>query len=109
MSTSVATNICATFIGAEHNDLRTFGLVDEEDGKMFDSKYNEIKNSLPNAFIIWLEETRGRKQSLLGAMKSCKFGDSCRSWEPSKYMEERQNRKSSQRHERRIEKRVLRH
>ena len=52
MSTSVATNICATFIGAEHNDLRTFGLVDEEDGKMFDSKYNEIKNYLPNAFII---------------------------------------------------------
>ena len=50
--TSVATKICTTFLGTEHNGLSTFGLVDEEDGKMFDSIYGEIKRSLSNAFIM---------------------------------------------------------
>ena len=71
VSTSVDTKLCTTFLGAEHNGLKTFGLDDEEDGTMFDSKYDEIKSSLPNAFIMWLEDTRGRKRSLLRAMKTC--------------------------------------
>ena len=71
VSTSVDTKLCTTFLGAEHNGLRTFGLDDEEDGTMFDSKYDEIKSSLPNAFIMWLEDARGRKRPLLRTVKTC--------------------------------------
>ena len=38
---------------------------------MFDSKNDEMKSSLPNAFIMWLEDNRGGKQSLLHAMETC--------------------------------------
>ena len=63
-------DIIKKIIGCEFDGRRVKGLVDSEDGE-FDERYEEIKQELPQDFISWLNDTRGRIRPLLATLRKC--------------------------------------
>ena len=63
--------ICSELFGSESHGIRNMGLVDYDDPRSFDGRYEIIAMKFPSDFVKWLESKVGRARSLTETMKKC--------------------------------------